>query len=191
MAEEIRMKPSLKPVNLNSELNNKGMKDLMGAAAAAQIKEEIALFGSSKNLPKEFDYELLLNDVQLYWNESTSSFRSKGKIGIGFIGPQPINLFVDGYIEIQRRRTGDLIDIYLKADRTTWYYFSYFRGVMMTQSGNSNYNTLITNIKLNDRKHTDSEIETPYTYMISVENRVDRFLRRMEGDPGEEEAPLK
>jgi len=191
MAEEIRMKPTLKPVNLNSELNNKGMKDLMGAAAAAQIKEEIALFGSSKNLPKEFDYELLLNDVQLYWNESTSSFRSKGKIGIGFIGPHPINLFVDGYIEIQRRRTGDLIDIYLKADKTTWYYFSYFRGVMMTQSGNSSYNTLITNIKLNDRKHTDSKIETPYTYMISVENRVERFLRRMEGDPGEEEAPLK
>ncbi len=191
MADEIKMKPSLKPVNLNSELNNKGMKDLMGAAAAAQVKEEIALFGTSKNLPKEFDYELLLNDVQLNWNESTSSFRSKGKIGIGFIGPQPVNLYVDGYIEIQRRRTGDLIDIYLKADKSTWYYFSYFRGVMMTQSGNSSYNTLITDIKLNDRKHSDSNLKTPYTYMISVENRVERFLRRMEGDTGEEEAPLK
>jgi hypothetical protein len=191
MADEIRIKPSLKPVNLNSELNTKGMKDLMGSVAAAQIKEEIDLFGTSKNLPKEFDYELLLNDVQLYWNESTSSFRSKGKIGIGFIGPQPINLYVDGYIEIQRRRTGDLIDIYLKADQSTWYYFSYFRGVMMTQSANSSYNTLIANIKLNDRKHADSNIKTPYTYMISVENRVERFLSRMAGDTGEEEAPLK
>jgi hypothetical protein len=191
MADEIRMKPSLRPVNLNSELNNKGMKDLMGVAAATQIKDEINLFGTSKNLPKEFDYELLLNDVQLFWNESTSSFRSKGKIGIGFIGPQPINLYVDGYIEIQRRRTGDLIDIYLKADKSTWYYFSYFRGVMMTQSANSDYNTLITNIKLNDRKHSDSNTKTPYTYMISVENRVERFLSRMAGDTGEEEPPLK
>ena len=188
MADEIRMKPSLKPVNLNSELNNKGMKDLMGTAAATQIKEEMDLFGTSKNLPKEFDYELLLNDVQLYWNESTSSFRSKGKIGIGFIGPQPINVYVDGYIEIQRRRTGDLIDIYLKADESTWYYFSYFRGVMMTQSSNNSYNTLIANIKQNDRKHTDSSSRTPYTYMISVENRVERFLSRMAGDTGEEEA---
>ena len=191
MADEIRMKPTLKPVNLNSELNNKGMKDLLGTAAAAQIKEEMDLFGTSKNLPKEFDYELLLNDVKLYWNESTSSFRSKGKIGIGFIGPQPINVYVDGYIEIQRRRSGDMIDIYLKADESTWYYFSYFRGVMMTQSGNNNYNTLIANIKLNDRKHPDSTLRIPYTYMIAVEDRLERFLRRMASDTGEEEAPLK
>jgi hypothetical protein len=191
MADEIRLKPSLKPVNLNSELNNKGMKDLFGSAAATQIKEEINLFGTSKNLPKGFDYELLLNDVQLFWNESTSSFRSRGKIGLGFIGPQPLNVFVDGYIELQRRRNGDLIDVYLKAGESTWYYFSYFRGVMMTQSSNNSYNTLISNIKLNDRKHSDSNNRTPYTYMISVENRVARFLSRMEGDKGEEEAPLR
>jgi hypothetical protein len=191
MADEIRMKPSLKPVNLNSDLNNKGMKDLMGTATAAQIKEEMDLFGTSRNLPKEFDYELLLNDVQLYWNESTSSFRSSGKIGLGFVGPQPINVYVDGFIEIQRRRTGDLIDVYLKADESTWYYFSYFRGVMMTQSSNNAYNTLIANTKQNDRKHPDSNTKTPYTYMISVENRVERFLSRMAGDTGEEEAPLK
>jgi len=30
MADEFRFMPSLKPVNLNTELNNKGMKDLMG-----------------------------------------------------------------------------------------------------------------------------------------------------------------
>jgi hypothetical protein len=191
MADEIRMKPSLKPVNLNSELNTKGMKDLMGTAAATQIKEEMDLFGTSKNLPKEFDYELLLNDVQLYWNESTSSFRSRGKIGLGFIGPQAINVYVDGYIEIQRRRTGDLIDVYLKADESIWYYFSYFRGVMMTQSSNNSYNKLIANIKQNDRRHKASTSRTPYTYMISVENRVERFISRMTGDSGEEEAPLK
>ena len=96
MADEIRMMPSLKPVKLNTELNKKGMKDLLGISAATQIKEEMDLFGTSRNLPKEFTYELLLNDVKLYWNEATSSFRSKGKIGIGFIGPQPVNVYVDG-----------------------------------------------------------------------------------------------
>ena len=128
MADEIRLMPSLKPVNLNTDLNNKGMKDLLGENVAAQLKEEMDLFGSTKNLPKEFTYELLLNDVKLFWNEATSSFRSSGKIGIGFIGPQPVNVYVDGYIEIQRRRSGDMIDIYLKADQSTWYYFSYFKG---------------------------------------------------------------
>ena len=182
MSDEIRMMPTLTPVNLNSDLINKGMKDLVGTEAAAKIKEEVDLFGTSKNLPKEFSYKLLLNDVKLYWNEPTSSFRSKGRIGIGFIGPQPINVYVDGYVEIQRRRSGDMLDVYLKADESTWYYFSYFRGVMMTHSGNNSYNTLITSIKLNDRKHPQATIRMPYTYMISVEDRLDKFLQRMKSD---------
>jgi hypothetical protein len=187
MSDEIRMMPTLSPVNLNSDLIIKGMKDLLGTVSAAQIKEEVDLFGTSKNLPKEFNYELLLNDVKLYWNESTSSFRSKGKIGIGFIGPQPINVYVDGYVEIQRRRSGDMLDVYLKADESTWYYFSYFRGVMMTQAGNSSYNTLISSIKLNDRKHPQSTIRIPYTYMIAVEDRLGKFLQRMTSENTQEE----
>jgi hypothetical protein len=186
MADEIRMMPTLKAVNLASELNKKGMSDLLGTEVAAQLKEETD-FGSSKNLPKEYTYKLLLNDVNLYWNESTSSFRSKGKIGIGFIGSQPINTYVDGFIEIQRRRSGDMIDIYLKGDFATWYYFSYFKGVMMTQSGNYEYNGLIGKIKLNDRKDPRSSLRIPYTYMISVEDRLGKFLQRMSDvNPAEE-----
>jgi hypothetical protein len=191
MADEIRMMPKLSPVNLNSNLYNKGMKDLIGDAAAARLKEDLDLFGSTRNLPKEFTYELLLNDVKLYWNESTSSFRSTGKIGIGFVGTQPLNIYVDGYVEIQRRRSGDMLDIYLKADGATWYYFSYFRGVLMTQAGNSSYNTLITNIKVNDRKHPDSSVRLPYTYMISVEGRLASFLRRMTSDGSDEEDEIR
>jgi hypothetical protein len=189
MSDEIKMIPTLKAVNLNSDLNNKGMKDLLGNEAAMQIKEEMDLFGSSKNLPKEFTYELLLNDVKLYWNQATSSFRSKGKIGIGFIGNQPINVYVDGFIEIQRRRSGDLLDIYLKADESTWYYFSYVTGNMMTQSGNNNYNTIITSTKLSERKHPEATVRMPYTYMIAVENRLNRFLQRMASDNIEDQSP--
>ncbi len=179
MADEFRVMPSLKPVNLNTDLNNKGMKNLLGVNAASKLKEEMDLFGLSKNIPKEFTFKLLLNDVKLYWNESTSSFRSTGKIGIGFIGAQPINVYVDGYVELQRRRSGDNFDIYLKADASTWYYFSYFKGVMMTQSGNNNYNTIIAKTKLNERKNPNSTIKVPYTYMIALEDRLSKFLRRM------------
>ena len=179
MSTEIRSIPTLSAVNINTDLNNKGMADILGVAAANRLKEEIGLFGTSRNLPREYVYELLLNDVDLYWNEPTASFRSKGKIGIGFIGTQPINVYVDGYVEIQRRRSGDMIDIYLKADQSTWYYFSYIRGVMMTQSGNNGYNSLITGIKIRDRRHPDSSTRVPYTYMIAVEDRLERFIRRM------------
>jgi hypothetical protein len=190
MSDEIRMMPTLKPVNVNSEFNTKGMKDLIGVNAANQLKEETDLFGLSKNLPKEYSYELLLNDVTMHWNEASASFRSSGKIGIGLIGNQPVNVYVEGFIDLQRRRSGDMIDIYLKADGSTWYYFSYFKGVMMAQAGNNAFNTILSALKLNDRKHPDSSTRVPYTYMIASEDRLGRFLRRMAGETEEESTPL-
>ena len=79
-----------------------------------------------------------------------------------------------------------MIDIYLKADASTYYYFSYFRGVMMTESGNNNYNSIITKTKVNERKHPESSIKVPYTYMISVEDRLGKFLRRMSDNKPED-----
>ncbi|MBE0676103.1 MAG: hypothetical protein IH591_15715 [Bacteroidales bacterium] len=179
MSDEIRLNPSLRPVNLNTDFNRKSLADILGEKASKTISDELGTFGVIRSMPPEFTYELFLNDVTLEWNEATSSFRSVGKIGIGFIGQQPVNLYVDGHIEIQRRRSGDLLDIYLKADESTWYYFSYFRGVMMTLSGNSSYNTLITETKLKDRKDPKSSGRLPFTYMISLEDRFRNFLRRM------------
>lgn len=188
MSDEIRLVPSLKPVNMNSEFYNKAMKDMIGVDAARQLSEDINLFGMSRNMPKEFNFKIVLNDVNLYWNEVTSSFRSEGKIGLGFVGDQPLNVYVDGFVEIQRRRSGDMFDIYLKASESTYFYFSYLPGNMMTQSGNNNYNTLIANAKEKDRRHPQSTVRRPYIYMISVEDRLARFLRRMNSnDTGDNE----
>jgi hypothetical protein len=186
MADELRMIPTLSPVNLNSDLYVNGMRELLGASAANQMQQDLSLLGAIRNMPREFTYKLLLNDVKLYWNAPTASFRSKGKIGIGFVGEQSLNVYVDGYVEIQRRRTGDMLDIYLKANDNTWYYFSYFRGTLMTQSSNSSYNTLITNIRINNRRHPSQSNRVPYTYMIAAEGRLNNFLRRMTSDNADE-----
>lgn len=180
MGDEIKLMPSLKPVNLNSEMYNKGMKDLLGVEIANRMKEELSLFGITGELPPEFTYELFLNDVTLYWNESSASFRSKGKIGLGFIGPQPVNIYVDGYIEIQRRRSGDMFDIYLKANESTWYFFSYIKGNMMVLSGNTAYNTLIEKTRKRARRIPRKISREQYSYTITVRDRLIRFLRRME-----------
>jgi hypothetical protein len=52
----------------------------------------------------------------------------------------------------------------------------------MTFSENTNYNAIITNTKANDRKHPDATVRVPYTYMISVVNRMERFIQRMSTD---------
>ncbi len=181
MADDIRMVPTLRPVNLASEFNTKAMRDLIGAEAAKAVGEELQLFGVARTLPKELSFQLMLNDVNLKWNQNSMSFISEGKIGIGFIGDQPLNIYVDGYVELQRKRSGDLLDIYLKANNNTWYWFSYFRGVLMSYSSNSTYNDLLTNMKEKDRKDPKANSRVPYEFMIGLPDRLSRFLRRMEG----------
>jgi hypothetical protein len=80
-----------------------------------------------------------------------------------------------------------MFDIYLKGSGSTWYYFSYFKGVMMAQAGNANFNNLLTAMKEKDRKHPEASVRVPYSYMIAVDDRLKRFLRRMESNGMEPE----
>lgn len=194
MAEEIRFNPTLEPVDVSSNMYNKTMQNLIGIEAAATLKEEMDLFGIARSLPESFQPELVLNDLKLVWNQEYQSYRSEGRIGIGFIGAQAMNIYVDGYVEYQKRRSGDLLDIYLKVDDATWYWFSYTRGVMMALSGNNNFNLVLTEERTGDRRHPDHSVRTPYTYMVGVQERLDNFLRRMrheEEDQGIFEDPIK
>ncbi len=186
MSEEIRLIPTLKPVDIGSNKYNLAMQNLLGQEAAARLKEEMDLFGMSRTLPEDFNPELVLNDINLVWNQEYQAYRSEGKIGLGFVGNQAMNVYVDGFVELQKRRSGDILDIYLKVDDATWYWFSYTRGVMMSLSGNQNYNTILTEERTGDRRHPDHSIRTPYTYMVGIQERLDNFLERMRGDRPDE-----
>lgn len=180
MAEDIKSNPTLRAVNLSSEFNLKAMNDLLGAEAARTLTEELQLFGVARSLPKEYSAQLLLNEVRLEWNPGTMSFVSKGKIGIGFIGNQPMNVYVDGWVELQRRRSGDLLDIYLKVNDNSWYWFSYFRGILMSYSSNLTYNEVISKTKDRDRRDPKAASRGDYEYMLGLQDRLRSFIRRME-----------
>jgi len=180
MAADIRTNPTLKTVNLSSEFNQKAMRDLLGEERAKKLNEELQLFGVVRSLPKEYTSQLLLNDVTLQWNPYSLSFISKGKIGIGFIGDQPMNVYVDGWVELQRKRSGDLLGIYLKASDNTWYWFSYFRGILMSYSSNPEYNDILTHTKEKLRRDPNASARIDFEYMPGVPDRLRSFLRRME-----------
>ncbi|MFO7755649.1 MAG: hypothetical protein R6V34_06685 [Bacteroidales bacterium] len=186
MADEIRYIPTLEPVDISGNEYSLAMQNLLGEKAAATLKEEMDLFGIARSLPEGFEPELLLNDVKMTWNQEYQSYRSEGEIGIGFIGKQALNVYVDGFIELQKRRSGDMLDIYLKVDDATWYWFSYTRGVMMALSGNNSFNKSLTEEKTRDRRHPEHSTRTPYTYMIGVQDRLDSFLRRMRQEEQED-----
>ncbi len=189
MVNEIDSMPTLEGANLGKSSYRKGIEELIGKDKARALREETNLYGRVSQLPPELQFNLLLTHVNLVWNDATSSYRSVGKIGIGNIMNTQLNVMVDGHLEIQKKRSGDLFDVFLQMDDNTWYYFSYSRGVLQSSSSNREYNQLLTSLNENQRRLKVRSGETSYIYMVAVARKLDSFLRRFRsgitGDEGE------
>ncbi len=134
---------------------------------------------TSKELPEEFSKNIFISDVNFVWDDVVNSYRSVGKIGIGCIAKKQINKYVDGYIEIYRKRSGDNFDIYLQIDDKTFYYFGYTRGTMQViSSDNLNFNQPIRDLKDADRAMKIEHNQMPYTFLVSTERKMGLFKKR-------------
>jgi hypothetical protein len=141
-------------------------------------EEQTADKPQKKEYPKELQHTLFFNDINFKWDDVSNSYRSNGKIGIGYIDKKVINKYVKGYIEITRKRTGDLMDIFLQIDDRTWYYIAYTRGVLHVQSSNRAFVESIMNMKPENRISKVETGQTPYNYIIATERKKSLFYAR-------------
>jgi len=177
MAAEIDSLPDLPATDLNSTTYTRGITELIGQDRFDALRTEISLFGSVKEVPPELKHTLMFNELKLQWNDQTNSYLSVGKIGIASINNTQINKRVDGLIEIQLKRSGDICDIYLQMNRKTWYYFGYTRGVMQIHSSNQEFLDKMMVMKPNERRLKVSSGES-YIYMVSTDVKKNTFIRR-------------
>jgi len=177
MASEADSMPSLPAVDLNRPAYVKNMSELIGKSKYDAMKSEMSLFGTMKEPPAELRHTLLFNELKLKWYNESNSWLSVGKIGIASINNTQINKRVDGLVEIQIKRSGDIMDIYLQLDRRTWYYFGYTRGVMQVHSSNNAFLDRMKKLKPTDRRLKVSSGES-YIYMVSTDVKKNTFLRR-------------
>ncbi len=166
------------------------MIELMGKEKYSAMKSDLSLFGSSRTLPAEMKHTLVFNELKFKWNNETNSWMSVGKIGIASINNVAVNKRVDGLIELQIKRSGDIMDIYLQFDRRTWYYFGYTRGVMQIHSSNNTFLEKIKKLKTGDRRMNVSTGES-YIYMVSTDVKKNTFLRRFREVTEAEQAPVE
>lgn len=166
------------PVNITSNLNKKNIAEILGKESAEMYFYEIGLFGAVKQTPPELNKTIVFNDLVMEWNDESNSYQSVGDIGVGSIAGVQINKKYEGFVEIVKKRSGDLLDIYLKIDDRNWYYFGYTRGVLQTLSTNQQYISIIKDQKVKERKLKVGRGETPYIYMLSTDRKKNMFLRR-------------
>ena len=89
---------------------------------------------------------------------------------------------MDGGIMIEKRRSGDIVDIYIEIDPQNWYYFNYRRGLMKAVSSNEEFNNEIQALKRDDRRYDNKKGEDPFTFMLGTEREKQSFIRSFESD---------
>ena len=176
MAGRIDSFPTLTGVNMQRPTFIRGMNEWLGVRKAEAFRRE-ALMGKVRNFPEELNKTLVLTQLRLHWNQSTRSYRSMGKIGVGNLFGHQVNRLVDGMVEIRKLRGGDEMDIYLKLDDRNWFYFSYTREMMQVISSYTAFNDRL--MKLPEKQRILDDKQRPgFRFMIATGDKLNQFLRQ-------------
>jgi hypothetical protein len=180
MSDAIVANTDIKPVDFSRPVYEKSMREMLGKEQADKLISQLNLYGSFKKMPDELKKTLVLTDLKMQWNKATRSYTSVGKIGIGNIDKTQINKYVDGRIEIVKKRGGDILNIYLELDANNWYYFNYTRGTMLAVSSNEAFNNILKELKPDKReKAGNKEKKEPnYYFNICPPSKKTQFLRK-------------
>jgi len=178
MGAEIDSLPQLEPVDMMAPHYLLAMKDLLGRDLANSLERQMGLTGAYEEIPPQWKHTIFFNDLKLKWNQDASSFRYRGMVGIGNIGDIQVNKKVEAYIELVERGSGDLFDIYLRADDRTWYYIAYSPGGLQVLSSNRVFNQMVFDLKASDRRIRGRVGEAPYVYSLAAQRRLDLFIDR-------------
>jgi hypothetical protein len=169
---------SLNPVPFEGDLFNHGIIELLGKERGDAALSELNLHGNYKRFPDELEKNLVLNEVNLTYNKQAKAYLSQGMIGVGNILKTEIFRYMNGHVQISKKRGRDILDIYLEADPNTWYYFNYTNGNMLAISSNEPFNKEIKELKSKSKK-MDTEKGPSYRFDIGNVKKKDDFLRKM------------
>ncbi len=179
MADSL-MKADLKGLDVTRKSYQDYLDYMMGEAASKGLKDDISIYGNIRRLPEELIHTIVLTDVNLYWNSFTNSYISRGPIGVMSLGKNAVNRYLNGNLELIRRRSGDVISLYLEVNPMQYYFFDYRNGIMQTISSDMVYNNRINDLKQEKRVMNKPGLEETYEFLLSSRRKLIDFIRRME-----------
>ncbi|MBL55581.1 MAG: hypothetical protein CMP61_00195 [Flavobacteriales bacterium] len=180
MLDNMLGNPKLEPVDNTRLVYGKAIREMAGKELGDKLVSELNLYGAFKKVAKEVRHNIMFSDVKMEWDQTTQSFKSQGnKIGIGVIDKKQVNKFVNGHIELVRKKTRERLTIYIEIDEETWYFFDYNNGVMRVISSDAAFNAIITELKPDKREFKGPKEKGPYSFMLGTERSMRKFKSRM------------
>ncbi|MFA8450938.1 MAG: hypothetical protein ACEPOW_09615 [Bacteroidales bacterium] len=167
-------------VDLLSTNRQKHLAQFLGHEEAAVYTNQLREEGTIKKVPKKFQHNLVFNDLKMVWNEVTRSYVSLGRVGLSNIQDIPLNKYVNAYIEIEKRKTGNRFNFYIQGLRNKWYYFSYNDNVMQVLSSDETFNNHLMELPEKKRIKKGKNRDDKFEFVIAVKEDVMKFVNKME-----------
>ncbi len=162
--------------------------EMLDKKEAKEVINEMNMYGALRKVPEKLDYTMFLTDVKMRYDDVSKSFISMGEIGIGHIGKVQINKYVNGHMQMIKKRSGDIFTLYLELDESEWYFFHYSNNLMQAYSSIKAFNDFIVQEKPEKRRLESTKKGKPsYSYYRSTERKKNDFIKRMNPPPEEEE----
>lgn len=120
-------------------------------------------------------------DLKWVWDVNSETFHTVGPIGIANIDKKQIFKYVPGKIEIEKRKTADVIRFYIEIEKSTWYYFEYKLGVMTVLTGDAEFSKILSDIKDDKKKFEAGKEKFSYQLLLTKKKRDD-FRARFPDD---------
>ncbi len=175
LSEKFASATNLSPIDASKKSYQRLLTGLLGKEQSEEIQVDFAEnLDQTGKMPKDFVGKLAFTNLFFKWDQASESFKSSGKIGVLSIDNKLINNYVNGYIQILKKRSGDQILIYLEPQPEEWFFFSFSGGIMRTFSSVSDYNRTIE--KLKTRKKRKKTKKGTFNYMLTNEEIKNRFI---------------
>lgn len=179
MAAEILAYPDQQALDISKTYYEKMMRQVLGLERSDKLISELSIKGEIKKLPDELVKPIVLGDVKLRWDGPEQSWVSDGPIGIATILKKPVYRNVKGKVHIERKRSGDIMTLFLQLDDQTYYFFQYTRNFLYAYSSDQQFNTMLGEVKDDKRKLTGGGKDMPdYQYILTNKKKVDDFRDR-------------
>lgn len=164
---------NLDPIDLTKTQFEKSLVEFLGQEKSDKVIADMALDGELKKLPEELQKLFYFGDLRWVWNEKHETFTTTGPLGIASMGKKQIFKYTKGLIEIEKKRSGDILRLYLEIDGATWYFFEYKINIMTISTSDEAFTEIIRNVKDENKRFEDGKKRFSYSINASKKKRDD------------------
>ena len=153
--------------------------------------EQLNSIGRMTKLPKAIESTITLFDLNFVWNEGSQSFLSEGMASIATLGSNQIYRRCKIYVQIQKRRSGDILNLLIESEPKKYFFFTYKNGLLQTTSTYPEYNDIITKTPVNKTRKRGKAGLGNFQFSLAKVGKPLVFLQNFEyakkGETTEEE----